>query len=225
MKRMTIMLTVGVGAILILTQGSAWANLISNGSFEAPVYTSSPWYGTDIDDWGPAWQTSAGAAHINTGSVSSVPDGDQWAWIMGSECNGGPGFISTAIDVSGLPTLDDVDIPVSFWLGASNNDGGSRSMRVQLMGHVGDAWPELDYEIVDGPTTIDTWGSHIVTLNTGTGYAGTELYLSFKWQSGDTLTTVMTLDDVVVIPEPMTMTLLACTGASLLLRRQRSNRR
>jgi len=230
-RRLVVTGSVAMVTVILVCSHAAQADLVSNGSFESPELTQAPWWGytDDIDDWGPvSWQTSAGFANVNLGKMAPVPDGDQWAWIIGTWCNASPGFVSTTVDTSGFSPTDYPEMVVDFYIGAGNDDGADRSLRVQLIGYDPGApqpYPELDHEIVSGPTAAGTWVHEVVRLDTqanGT-YTGEDVYLAFRWESGDNETTEITIDNVVVTPEPGTLVLLGVSGVAL-LRRQRRGR-
>jgi len=166
----------------------AWGLMVANGSFEG----TAPNFAENIDGWDGTHDETMGAGNVfgvllGDGTYApETPYGDNWAFISyddgyATSVPGWPG-VTCAIWTKIGTVEDNTDYTFSFLAGKGPSGGDYIDNWFDVSIWAGDAsGPQADLKYVtlsspDGPGQTQ---EHEITLNSGSGHAGEDLYLMF----------------------------------------------
>ena len=207
---MTVVAAIGLAAVC---HPAMAGNLLVNGHFEEPVVTGTEWDFTgtvSFAGWSAFSTGNGGNAGIDVGIHYGLgpSDGNQYFSFNGLNPPAGTYLEQTFITIKG------VQYTVAFDIGRNNG--------------VFDQYLALDVQAFDSasghllaneealPPSTTGWSQASMTFTADSGLSR----LRFTDISGDNPNTDVSLDNVTVVPEPVTLSLLALGGLALMRRRR-----
>jgi hypothetical protein len=209
------MRTLPIAILISFMASPAFANLITNGSFETPVvpnggFTNFPGGSTAITGWTVVGVDSAVTStnFVQSGIHFQAQDGIQFIDLAGVTSNSNASGVTQTI-----PTVSGQPYAVSFYVGSSTDASGSFFFFPSTIDLSINAGPRVPFTNPIGPTNMLNWQQFIVPF-VATGAATN---LTFYNGSASNNFESM-LDNVVVdaVPEPATIFLFALGGTAIL---------
>ncbi|MGD9635273.1 MAG: DUF642 domain-containing protein [Pirellulales bacterium] len=198
----------------------AAANLLTNGSFEAPLvpaafYTNFPGGSNLITGWTVVGVDSAvvDKAFTQSGITFQAQDGNQWADLAGITSNSMTSGVSQTI-----PTVVNQLYEVSFYVGSATDNSLFFPSTIDLSI---DGGPRTSYHNPAAPTTMLDWQRFTTTF---TATAATTSLTFYNGSGPSNYLNGVDNISVVQIPEPASCILALASFASVLALSYRGNR-
>jgi len=215
----------GIGLLAVHVQAGIIP--VPNPSFESP---STDVYVGGIPDWTTSGGRDVGVCPVGVsggagGSMSTVPDGNQYAYTLCDRGNWSPTDIQSAV-LGQIQAGDTYTLNVSVGTLGNKKDTAIGTVLIRLLGAdtQDGAYAELASQAITPPAK-DAWDSTQPLVYTApAGDAGKYFKISLYWEysGGNYQDSGIEWDNVqlISVPEPVTLAMLAVGGLAVLRRRR-----